>query len=73
MYFDFYSCSNGNIFIFLTNTTFDNAFISGFGVTLLTAVSMIYYFLAYYVGVIVGTARFARSSVLFANKLPGVF
>ena len=58
---------------FLTNTSFDNAFISGFGVTLLTAVSMIYYFLAYYVGVIVGTARFARSSVLFANKLPGGF
>ena len=58
---------------FLTNTSFDNAFISGIGVTLLTAVSMIYYFLAYYVGVIVGTARFARSSVLFANKLPGGF
>ena len=66
------ACMGISLF-FLTNTSFDNAFISGFGVTLLTAVSMIYYFLAYYVGVIVGTARFARSSVLFANKLPGGF
>ena len=31
----------------------------------------IYYSLIYYVGVLLGTARFARSSVLFANKLPG--
>ena len=58
---------------FLTNTSFDNAFISSFGVTLLTAVAMIYYFLVFYIGVLVGTARFARSSVLFANKLPGGF
>jgi len=58
---------------FLTNTSFDNAFISGFGVTLLSASSLIFYFLAYYLGVLVGTARFARSSVLFANKLPGGF
>ncbi len=31
----------------------------------------IYYSLIYYAGVLLGTARFARSSVLFANKLPG--
>ena len=61
------------ISLFLTNTTFDNAFISGFGVTLLTAVSMIYYFLAYYVGVIVGTARFARSSVYLQINCRGYF
>jgi hypothetical protein len=31
----------------------------------------IYYSLIYYIGVLLGTARFARSSVLLANKLPG--
>jgi len=58
---------------FLKNTSFDNAFISGFGVTFLTLLSLIYYFLVYYIGVLLGTARFARSSVLLANKLPGGF
>ena len=33
--------------------------------------SSIYFFLTYYCGVLLGTARFARSSVLLANKLPG--
>jgi hypothetical protein len=32
---------------------------------------VIYYSLIYYIGILLGTARFARSSVLFANKLPG--
>ncbi len=45
--------------------------IGGTGMTIITGLSLIYYFLMYYVGVILGTARFARSSVLFANKLPG--
>ena len=27
----------------------------------------------YYCGVLLGTARFARSSVLLANKLPGIY
>ena len=40
------------------------------GTFIITTVSLIYYFLMYYVGVVLGTARFARSSVLFANKLP---
>ena len=35
--------------------------------------SLIIYVLSYYVGVLVGTARHLRSSVLFANKLPGGF
>ena len=58
---------------FLTNTNFDNDYISDFGVFFLTMPSLIYYFLIYYMGVFIGTARFARSSVLFANKLPGGF
>ena len=33
--------------------------------------TMVFYFVSYYAAVILGTARFARSSVLFANKLPG--
>ena len=33
--------------------------------------SMFFYFVSYFAAVILGTARFARSSVLFANKLPG--
>ena len=41
------------------------------GSTLLYFLETIYYTLIYYVGVLLGTARFARSSVLFANKLPG--
>ena len=35
--------------------------------------SSLYYFLMYFVAVLLGTARFARSSVLLANKLPGGF
>jgi hypothetical protein len=35
--------------------------------------SLVLYTTMYYVGVLLGTARFARSSVLLANKLPGGF
>ena len=45
-------------------------YIGAQGAVIITAFSLIYYFLMYYVGVVLGTARFARSSVLFANKLP---
>jgi len=41
------------------------------GVFLVFLMGTIYYSLIYYVGVLLGTARFVRSSVLFANKLPG--
>ncbi len=43
----------------------------GEGVFLINIVSLVYYFLMYFFGVLLGTARFARSSVLLANKLPG--
>ena len=57
---------------FTTDTLYESAqYISKFGTTLVTAGSAIFYFFIYYVGVVLGTARFARSSVLFANKLPG--
>ena len=61
-----------SIIIFFTqSTTFASAtYIGTKGTFIITAVSLIYYFLMYYVGVVLGTARFARSSVLFANKLP---
>ena len=58
---------------FLTSTRFDNAFISTDGSLYLTIIMTIYYSVIYYIGVLVGTARFARSSVLLANKLPGGF
>ncbi len=38
----------------------------------LTFYIMVYYTLAYYLSVLLGTARFARSSVLLANKLPAL-
>ena len=41
------------------------------GFLTLTAYTTLYYTLAYYVSVLLGTARFVRSSVLLANKLPG--
>jgi hypothetical protein len=58
---------------FLTSTRFDNAFISGDGSFYITLIMTVYYSVIYYIGVLVGTARFARSSVLLANKLPGSF
>ena len=60
------------VIFFTQSSTFESAqFIGGTGTVIVTALSLIYYFLMYYVGVILGKARFARSSVLLANKLPG--
>ncbi len=58
---------------FFTQTTTYNAadLIGAGGYFQLSLLNFILYFLIYYFGVIFGTARFARSSVLFANKLPG--
>ena len=63
------------IISFFTQSTQYNAaqFISSGGFYIILFSQTIYYLLIYYMGVIVGTARFARSSVLFANKLPGNF
>ena len=62
------------IFYFTKSTQYNAAqFISGPGFAIILFSQTIYYFLIYYIAVIVGTARFARSSVLFANKLPGNF
>ena len=41
------------------------------GTLTLTVYTTAFYTLAYYVSVLLGTARFVRSSVLLANKLPG--
>ena len=61
----------GIIIFFTQSTTFASArYIGAPGTVIITVFSLIYYFLMYYVGVVLGTARFARSSVLFANKLP---
>ena len=46
-------------------------YLSTEGVFLINIVSLAFYFLMYFFGVLLGTARFARSSVLLANKLPG--
>ena len=63
------------IISFFTKSTQYNAaqFISGGGFYIILFSQTIYYLLIYYMGVIVGTARFARSAVLFTNKLPGNF
>ena len=62
------------IFFFTKSIQYNAAqFISGPGFAIILFSQTIYYFLIYYIAVIVGTARFARSSVLFANKLPGNF
>ena len=62
----------GITYFFTQTTTYEMAdYIGGKGYSILTLLSVIYFFLMYYLSVLVGTARFARSSVLFANKLPG--
>ena len=62
----------GVVTFFTTSSNFESAdYISTPGMAIFITFSLIYYFLTYYAGVILGTARFARSSVLFANKLPG--
>jgi len=62
------------VIFFFTQTTQYNAadLIGNSGYAILSS-SAIFYFLMYYAGVLLGTARFARSSVLLANKLPGGF
>ena len=74
-------CSGGFVVILLGITLYFTAATTSFnsaadmmsdpGVTWICLFSTIYYFLMYYVAVILGTARFARSSVFLANKLPG--
>lgn len=60
-----------NIFV-LNSTTFPAAQdITKTGTFTLTVYTTAYYTLAYYLSVLLGTARFVRSSVLLANKLPG--
>ena len=63
------------IILYFTQTTAYVAqqFLSGGGKTQIILISLVLYILMYYVGVLLGTARFARSSVLLANKLPGGF
>lgn len=59
-------------YFFIQTTTYPAADRIGTGGYFqLSLLNFILYFLIYYFGVILGTARFARSSVLFANKLPG--
>ena len=61
----------GLVFWFTKSSTFNAAdYLSDGGVILISAISFIYYFLVYYLGILLGTARFARSSILFGNKLP---
>ena len=61
----------GIVFWFTKSSSFvASDYLSGSGVTTISIVSFIYYFLVYYLGVLLGTARFARSSILFGNKIP---
>ena len=46
-------------------------FLSVPGVGWISITSLVYYSLTYYLSVLLGTARFARSSVFLANKIPG--
>jgi len=63
------------IILYFTQTTAYVAqqFLSGGGKTQIILISLVLYIIMYYAGVLLGTARFARSSVLLANKLPGGF
>ena len=61
----------GIVFWFTKSAAFNAAdYLSGSGVTTISVISFIYYFLVFYLGILLGTARFARSSILFGNKLP---
>ena len=63
------------IAFYFTETTAYQAqqFLSGGGKFIIFIGSAVFYTLMYYIGVLLGTARYARSSVLLANKLPGGF
>ena len=61
----------GIVFWFTKSAAFNAAdYLSDGGVVMISAISFIYYFLVYYLGVLLGTARYARSSILFGNKIP---
>jgi hypothetical protein len=64
-----------SIIWYFTGTSAFNAsqYISSGGKFLIYLISLIIYVTPYYLGVLLGTARHLRSSVLFANKLPGGF
>ena len=56
---------------FVYGSAYESAsYLSKSGASLIIFISLIYYFLVYYLGVLLGTARFARSSILFGNKIP---
>jgi hypothetical protein len=64
----------GIVFYFTQSTAYlAQQFLSGGGKTQIIIASLVLYIIMYYTGVLLGTARFARSSVLLANKLPGGF
>jgi hypothetical protein len=64
----------GVLFFFTQTTAYvAQQYLSGTGKTLIIIASLVLYIIMYYTGVLLGTARFARSSVLLANKLPGGF
>ena len=65
------SLLGANYFFIWTDSFEVGQYLSNFGSFLLVVGSIIFYFIVYYLGLLLGTARFARSSVLFANKLPG--
>jgi hypothetical protein len=62
----------GIVFWFTKSSAFNAAdYLSPGGIVWISTISFVYYFLTYYLSVFLGTARFARSSVLLANKIPG--
>ena len=62
----------GIVFWFTKSSAFNASdFLSNGGITLILITSLAYYFFTYYFSVLLGTARFARSSVFLANKIPG--
>jgi len=64
----------GIVFYFTQSTAYlAQQFLSGGGKTQIIIASLVIYIIMYYAGVLLGTARFSRSSVLLANKLPGGF
>ena len=64
----------GIIWYFTMSSAYSTAeFIGASGLIWINIISILIYFLSYYIGILVGTARHLRSSVLFANKLPGGF
>ena len=70
----FVSLLFGVLFFFTQTTAYvAQQYLSGGGKTQIIIASLVIYIIMYYAGVLLGTARFSRSSVLLANKLPGGF